>query len=134
MGGNQIRSLPSRVTDKQGMKVVSLFMNELEEIESYGKIEELNVGSNKSLRIIPPLQPTSKLKDLEAERCDLKELPENLFTGELIKCVVNHNPSLGAAPLPVASRETNLRLLSATFCGFTQIPLGLIRPEIFVKI
>ena len=78
MGGNQIRSLPSRVTDKQGIKVtsmgganlnkqreskifnqpdrhrpsspnqvVSLFMNELEEIESYGKIEELNVGSNK---------------------------------------------------------------------------------------
>jgi len=134
MGGNQISVLPSWVTEKLGMKVVSLFMNELETIESYGEIEELNVGSNKTLRNIPPLQPTSKLKDLEAERCDLQELPENIFSGELVKCVVNHNPNLGNVKLPSAPRDTSLRVLSATFCGLVEIPVGLIRPEMFVKV
>jgi len=109
-------------------------MNQLETIESYGEIEELNIASNKSLRIIPPLQLSSTLKDLEAERCDLQYLPEDLFSGALVKCVVNHNPSLGSAGLPPVPRDTNLRILSATFCGFVEIPVAFIRPEMLVKI
>lgn len=134
MGVNQVRILPAWLTEKPGMKVVSLFMNNLEEIESYGEIEELNVASNKTLRSIPSLKPKTKLKDLEAERCDLEALPENIFTGDLVKCVINHNSSLGATPLPSAPRETNLRLFSATFCGLVEVPIGLIKPEIFIKI
>ena len=55
----------------------------------------------------------------------------------MIKCVVNHNPGLSVAGvngIPAAPRDTNLKIFSATFCGFAEVPLSLIRPEMFVKI
>lgn len=134
MGVNQVTFLPSWITDKSGMKVISLFMNQLREIESFGGIEELNIGSNRYLEQLPPLKPGSPLKDLEAERCNLQELPKDIFSGNLIKCVINHNPEVGTRMLPYLPRNCHLRLFSATFCGYSEVPPELIRPEMFIKL
>ena len=67
-------------------------------------------------------------------QCESDHVSFRTLQGELVKCVVNHNPNLGNVKLPSAPRDTSLRVLSATFCGLVEIPVGLIRPEMFVKV
>ena len=55
----------------------------------------------RSLRVLPPLAPASKLKDLEAERCDLETLPDNLFSVRS----VNQFPAFSAIFLRLVTDE-----------------------------